>query len=116
MIGILMDSPNKRRQWMRCAGRGKSKLYQALINQSNDSVEVLDPETGNFLKVNNKTCSDLGFSREELLTMKVFDIDPMVKPSDYPTIMENLRRTGGSIWNGYICERMVHFSVEVSLS
>jgi PAS domain S-box-containing protein len=92
------------------------KLYQALINQSNDSIEVLDPETGYFLNVNKKTCADLGYSREELLSMKVFDIDPIVKPSDFPKIIEDLRRTGGSIWNGvHLRKDRSTFPVEVSL-
>lgn len=92
------------------------KLYQVLINQSNDSIEVLDPETGNSLAVNEKSCTDLGYSREELLSMKVFDIDSIVNPSDFPKIMENVRRTGGSIWNG-VHQRKdgTTFPVEVSL-
>jgi PAS domain S-box-containing protein len=92
------------------------KLYQALINQSNDSVEVLDPETGYYLNINTKTCADLGYSREELLSMKIFDVDPLVKPSDFPKIMEDLRTTGGGIWNG-IHQRKdgSTFPVEVSL-
>ncbi|MBI5664314.1 MAG: PAS domain S-box protein [Nitrospirae bacterium] len=92
------------------------KLYQALINQSNDSVEVLDPETGHFLNVNNRTCADLGYSREELLSMRVFDIDPTVKPSDYPEVIGELRRTGGSIWTGvHLRKDGSTFPVEVSL-
>jgi diguanylate cyclase (GGDEF)-like protein/PAS domain S-box-containing protein len=91
------------------------KLYQALINQSNDSIEVLDPETGSFLKVNKKACTDLGYSREELLSMKVFDIDPIVKPSDFPKIMEDLRKTGAGIWNGvHLRKDGSTFPVEVS--
>lgn len=92
------------------------KLFRALINQSNDSIEVLDPETGSFLDVNEKSCTDLGYSRKELLSMKVFDIDPFVKPSDFPKIVEDLRKRIISIWRG------VHqrkdgstFPVEVSL-
>ncbi len=91
-------------------------LYQTLINQSNDSVEVLDPETGCFLNVNKKTCSDLGYSREELLSMKVFDIDPFVNPSDFPEIIEDLRRTGGGVWNSvHLRKDGSTFPVEVSL-
>lgn len=94
----------------------KLRLYQTLINQSNDSVEVLDSETGKFLNVNQKTCSDLGYSREELLSMKVFDIDPMVKPANFPEIIEELRRTGGSIWHGvHLRKDGSTFPVEVSL-
>lgn len=92
------------------------KLYQTLIDQSNDSVEVVDPETGSFLNVNKKACEDLGYSREEFLTLKVFDIDPVVKQSDFPKIMEDVRRTGGGIWNGvHMRKDGSTFPVEVSL-
>jgi len=92
------------------------KFYQALINQSNDSIEVLDPETGRFLNVNTKSCDDLGYTREELLSMKVFDIDPLVKPSDFPKIMAELRQTGSSVWNGvHLRKDGSTFPVEVSL-
>src|SRR5208283_6221450 len=51
-------------------------LFRALLDQSNDAIEVVDPETARFLDVNERACVELGYSREELLSMTVFDIDP----------------------------------------
>jgi len=51
------------------------KLFRTLVDQTNDAIEVVDPETMRFLDVNEKACSELGYSREELLSMGVFDID-----------------------------------------
>ncbi len=51
-------------------------LFRALLDQSSDSIEVVDPETLRFLDVNEKACLDLCFSRAELLAMTIFDIDP----------------------------------------
>src|SRR5882762_8590494 len=51
-------------------------LFRRLLDQSNDSIEVIDTETLRFLDVNGKACVELGYTREELLTMTVFDIDP----------------------------------------
>ncbi len=51
------------------------RLFRNLIDQSNDSVFVIEPETGSFLDVNEKTCTSLGYSREEMLEMKVVDIE-----------------------------------------
>ncbi|HKB99781.1 MAG TPA: PAS domain S-box protein [Terriglobales bacterium] len=51
-------------------------LFRTLLDQSNDAIEVLDTETLRFLDVNEKACVELGYSREELLSMTVFDIDP----------------------------------------
>ncbi len=80
LAGIAEDITEQKKAEKTLRKSGENlRLYQALINQSNDSIEVLDPETGYLLNVNKKTCSDLGYSREELLSMKVFDIDPIVR-------------------------------------
>jgi PAS domain S-box-containing protein len=92
------------------------KLFRTLIDESNDAVEVVDPETLRFLDVNDKACWDLGYSREELLTMTVFDIDPMVNESVRAHSLERLHRTG------FILKEGVHrrkdgstFPVEISM-
>src|SRR6202795_3530879 len=51
-------------------------LFRTLLDQSNDAIEVIDTETLRFLDVNEKACVELGYSREEFLSMTVFDIDP----------------------------------------
>ncbi|HEX8948320.1 MAG TPA: diguanylate cyclase [Dissulfurispiraceae bacterium] len=51
------------------------KLFRSLIDQSNDAVFIMNPETGNFLDVNEKACGNLGYSREELLRMKVPEVE-----------------------------------------
>src|ERR1700732_1801350 len=55
---------------------GELTLFRTLLDQSNDSIEVIDAETLRFLDLNEKACVGLGYSREELLSMTVFDIDP----------------------------------------
>ncbi len=73
------------------------KLFRSLIDQSNDAVEVVDPTTLRFLDVNEKACKDLGYSREELLTMTVFDINPGVDESSRAEVTERLRESGSVI-------------------
>ena len=53
-------------------------LFRNLINQSNDAIFVIDAETGRFLDVNETTCKNLGYGREELLTMSVMDIEAVI--------------------------------------
>jgi PAS domain S-box-containing protein len=50
-------------------------LFRTLIDNSNDAVEVVDPETLRYLDVNKKACLDLGYTREELLSLSAADID-----------------------------------------
>ena len=56
-------------------------LFRSLIDGSNDALEVIDPATLRFLDVNEKACRDLGYSREELLSLTVPDVDATRDPS-----------------------------------
>jgi PAS domain S-box-containing protein len=92
------------------------KLFRTLIDQSNDAVLVVDPETLRFLDVNEKACKDLGYSREELLAMTVFDINPNIDESTRAEVDERLRESG------FLIREAVHrrkdgsvFPVETSL-
>jgi PAS domain S-box-containing protein len=49
-------------------------LFRTLIDKSNDAIFVIDPFTAGILDVNDTACADLGYSREELLALKVPDI------------------------------------------
>jgi PAS domain S-box-containing protein len=51
------------------------QLFRYLIDKSNDGVLIIDPKTGRLLDVNKKICTDLGYTREELLTMGISDIN-----------------------------------------
>jgi two-component system, cell cycle sensor histidine kinase and response regulator CckA len=75
-------------------------LFRALVDQSSDTIEVLDPETGRFLDVNERGCLDLGYSREEVLALRVFDIDPMVNQSAFTKVTEELRKSRVLMWQG----------------
>lgn len=76
------------------------KLFRSLIDQSNDIVEIIDLETGRFIDINEKGCIDLGYSREEYLSLNVFDIDPIVDQSDFKGHMEDIRKSGSFLWEG----------------
>ena len=75
------------------------KIFRTLVDHSNDALEVIDPVTGRFLDVSHRGCTDLGYSRDELLTMRVFDIDPMIDPSAWPARVETMRRNGSMTVN-----------------
>jgi len=51
------------------------RLFRTLLDNSRDAIEVIDPATMRFLDVNQTACRELGYSREELLTMSATDIE-----------------------------------------
>ena len=54
-------------------------LFKTLINQSNDAILIVEPETSRILYVNDKVCSNLGYCRDELLAMRIIDIGANVQ-------------------------------------
>src|SRR5271166_2971333 len=73
-------------------------LFRTLLDHSNDAIEVTDPETLRFLDVNQTACVELGYSREELLSMTVYDIDPKVNEGVKARIEEKLGQIGFAIF------------------
>ena len=94
MHGVVLETTERRQ-----AEEGL-RLFRTLIDQSNDAIEVIDPATGRFLDVNEKACRELGYGRDELLTLRVSDIDPTVSESSWDGIMEKLRETKTMVTEG----------------
>ena len=96
------------------------RLFRALIDHSNDAIEVVDPDTLRFLDVNMKACEDLGYTRGELLGLTVLDIDPQGGETCAPEALQRIRARGsivresthkrkdGSIFPVEISVRYVH--------
>jgi len=51
------------------------ELFRRLLDHSTDSVLVLDPDTGEYLDVNDTACRRRGYTREEFLDRTVFDVE-----------------------------------------
>ena len=75
-------------------------LFRTLIDQFDDSVEVMDPDTLRILDINQKACADHGYTREELLSRTIFDIDPTLVGEAHDKIVRQLRESGSVIWEG----------------
>jgi PAS domain S-box-containing protein len=68
MVAVVRDITARKK------GEEKLKLFRALVDRSKDGIHVLDPATGCFLDANESACQALGYSREELLRLTVFDV------------------------------------------
>src|SRR5258708_15633034 len=93
------------------------KLFRTLVDRSNDSIQVMDPKTLCFLDANEKACEQLGYDREELLSLGIFYIEPKLTRSAAANITKELKRTG------FVAMESVHrrkdgaiFPVELSLT
>ncbi len=63
--------------------------YQALMEQAADAIFVADRE-GRFIEVNPAACALLGYTRDELLAMRIVDVLPPEYAAHFPRIREQL--------------------------
>ncbi|MEQ1862352.1 MAG: PAS domain S-box protein [Chthoniobacteraceae bacterium] len=78
-------------------------FFRKLVDQSSDTFEVIDPESGRFLDVNENGLFETGFTREEYLALGVSGIDPAIGESGWRPMMERIREEG--IVTGEGCHR-----------
>src|SRR6266853_5452230 len=69
-------------------------LFRTLLDQSNDAILVVDPVTLRFLDANEKASLGLGYSRYELLSLSVFDIDSDSDANSLERVLFQLRQEG----------------------
>jgi PAS domain S-box-containing protein len=70
------------------------RLFRKLIDQTTAAIEVVDPETLRFLDVNDRSCQDLGYTRDELLSLNVTDIDPIANQASMARIDHVIDQSG----------------------
>ena len=70
------------------------RLFRTLLDSSTDGIEVMDPDTLAFVDVNEAECRELGYSREELLSMRATDIDPAMDEEQKSMIDAQVRKAG----------------------
>jgi PAS domain S-box-containing protein len=94
-ISIKQALEQKRLQSERKQAEISLNLFRALVDQSSDGFEVIDPASGRFLDVNETTCRRLGYQRNELLSMSVPDVEAMALDfSSWSKHVGEVRRLG----------------------
>jgi PAS domain S-box-containing protein len=73
-------------------GRSEDR-FRRLVEQAADAIFVHDLE-GNFVDVNRQACESLGYSREELLSLSVADVEMNYAPGSLLKLWEQI--TSGS--------------------
>lgn len=73
-------------------------LFRSLIDNSNDAIEVVDPDTMRLLDVNERACRDVGYTRDELLSMTVLDIDASLNSDSIAVVVDQLQKDGAAVF------------------
>ena len=76
-------------------------LFTDLLNKSADEICIADPATGRFLMVNDKACSNLGYVRDELLTLRTLDVEEAFPDqSAWDAHVKEMKSKGSMIMEG----------------
>jgi PAS domain S-box-containing protein len=69
------------------------QLSQYMIDHSSDAAFWIDQD-GSFVNVNETACNSLGYTREALLTMSVFDISPELPHDGWLEHWQEIKKRG----------------------
>lgn len=72
------------------------EMMRFSIDRSSDAVSWIGPDA-RLIYVNDTACRALGYSREELLTMTVHDIDPNFPPGAWRPHWDELKKRGSLV-------------------
>ncbi|HVZ36475.1 MAG TPA: ATP-binding protein, partial [Polyangiaceae bacterium] len=88
--------------------------FRAVLDQAGESIFVIDPRTHGFVDLNDTASRELGYSREELLVMRLEDIAGGRVPWQDRTLTE-LGETSLSVEQIFTCKDGGTFPVEVTV-
>jgi two-component system cell cycle sensor histidine kinase/response regulator CckA len=74
------------------------KRFRAVVDHAIDAIEVIDPETGRFLDVNERACAARGYSREEYLLLSAPELDSEVARRPWEQTRDEVRRRGSFVF------------------
>lgn len=67
------------------------QLADVTIERASEAIFWVDSKA-RFYRVNSAACQIFGYSRDELLTMRVFDVDQNYQENTWPDIWERIKR------------------------
>jgi|GEM_PF-544870 len=88
MFGIHMDITSQKETFFKV--EESEKRYHTIMNNAADEIFIHD-FSDNIIDINEKSCQMLQYSREELLRMKVSDIDKMVNDKNHDERLEKIK-------------------------
>ena len=94
----------------------KLDLFRNLIDKSNDSIFIIEPETAKILDVNYRACVTLGYGRPELLNMTVLDIGEHITNHTWAEYVGKVGNYGYMLAERYKRKDGSTFPVEVNAS
>ena len=95
-VGITRDITERKRTEE--ALQDSVQKFRNLFEHANDAIFVSDPETLEFIDVNENALQHIGYTRDELFALRVSDISPDAVPGTLRRNLDNLKKLGHAIF------------------
>jgi PAS domain S-box-containing protein len=97
MVRRELDQLDAEKQLLevRTALQESQRMYQAVIDTTQDGFWMVDIETKRLREVNDAYCAMSGYSREELLQMEIADLEIIESPREVAEHMHHVIEVGG---------------------
>lgn len=109
----------RERKWERIESFERERAeeeYKTIIRTAMDGFWITDMQ-GRFLDVNDAYCQLIGYSRDELLGMKIHDVEAMERPEETDQHIRELKKVGsGRFETRHRCKDGRIMDIEVSVN
>ncbi len=113
LMGITEDITERKRLERQLQER--EALFHAVFEQADSGIELIDPDTLQFIEINPAVCRMLGYTREELLRMHLEDTQADL---DHAALLDMVRRNeeegGAHFSNRHRCKNGAILDVEIN--
>ena len=75
----------------------RETMFSTIVNQAVDSIGLVDMSTGRFVEFNEAAHRNLGYTREEFATLRVFDIDAHLAAKEIQQHFEIVNQEGALV-------------------
>ncbi|HKN19424.1 MAG TPA: PAS domain S-box protein, partial [Dissulfurispiraceae bacterium] len=77
--------------------RDSEKEFRTIFESATDALFIIDME-GNIIDINRTAYSRLGYTKEEMLSMSISELDMQEAANTAPTRLEDVRRYGSGVF------------------
>lgn len=90
--------------------------FRAVLDQAGEAIFMIDFDTGGFIDVNETACRILGYTRDELLGMKIDDVEADAPDWRSPARLNELKKGSTATERYHVRKDGTKFPVELVLS
>ncbi|WP_265944103.1 PAS domain S-box protein [Dechloromonas sp. A34] len=76
--------------------RVREEIYRSIVTQANDGICLIDPETLQFVEINDTIIHNLGYSREEFAGINLLDLQVEGTESELRQLLASIAQQGNA--------------------